>query len=232
MSKTPYNIMFQTDYAQLEQLKAWMITENEQRTSFVHDISIITKHSNENTLATISLGDETVGFVTWDIFKRSGHIVVAAIAPKHRRSGIGRYLIEALFTHLLKQGILALYLECPSAVSEMFWRKMGFQKMPAIDGYSNNNTPRLYKSLLAVQESSVFNTNHIQLYKWGSTERQWWPLNYKPGTNELIKPIITPASGDWCIDYVKSELSERAVKVKNFRSGNYFDDPFLIITEL
>ncbi|WP_342328068.1 GNAT family N-acetyltransferase [Pedobacter sp. FW305-3-2-15-E-R2A2] len=232
MSQITHEISFQPDQVQIEQLKSWMISENKQRTGFVHDLSIVTNHSIENSLATITLANDVIGFVTWDIFKRTGYIAVAAVAPEYRRSGVGRYLIEALCARLLQQGVLALYLECAPAISEKFWRKMGFQKMPATKCYGNSDSPKLYKILLPVQTQSVSAAPYIQIYEWGSKKKLRWPLQYKSNTNELVQPIIMPVAGDWCIEYVKSEVPERPEKVKNFLSGNYFDDPFLIIISL
>jgi GNAT superfamily N-acetyltransferase len=232
MSDKKYTVDFQPNEDQIEQLKSWMIHENQQRTGLVHDLSIVTEYARKNTLATITLENEAIGFVTWDIFKRRGHIAVAAVAAKYHRSGVGRYLMEALFDQLLQKGILALYLECAPAISEKFWRKMGFKKMPTLDGYSNNDAPCLYKTLLAAQETGVSNIPYIQLYEYGSAKKIRFPQHYIADTNELLKQIIIPVSGDCCIEHVKSTIAERSEKVKNFRAGNHFDDPFLIITAL
>ena len=232
MSENTYNITFQPDKAQLDQLKAWMIEENQRKGDFHHDISIITQHGSKNTLAIIISEQVAIGFVTWDIFKRRAYIAVAAVAVKHRKSGAGRFLTEALFSNLLQQGIMALYLKCASATSERFWRKMGFQKMPAIQSYTNGESTVLYKVLIPVQQQGVTIGPHIEVHEFGSTKKLCWPLNYKKGTNELLQPIITPVSGDWCIAHVTSVAPGGSEKIKNFRSGSYFDDPFLIITNL
>ncbi|MDB4918720.1 N-acetyltransferase [Mucilaginibacter sp.] len=232
MSDQKYIIDFQPKEAQIAQINIWMIEENKKRTGLVHDLSILSYHAEKNTFATITTANETIGFVTWDTFKRGGHISVAAVAAEHRRSGVGCYLIETLFAYLLEKGILALYLECAPATSEKFWRKLGFKKMPPIDGYFNGDTPRLYKCLLPTQETGVSNGSYIQVYEWGNAKKMRWPLHYKPNTNELLQPIIQPVSGDWCIEHIISEIPKQSEKIKNFRSGSYLDDPFLIITAL
>lgn len=232
MSFTHYTISFQPDEKQIAQLTVWMIAENQQRNGLTHDLSIITDHSRKNTLATISVDNEVIGFTTWTLSRQVSHIAVAAVAPTHRRSGIGRQLTEALFTHLQQNGIVALYLECAPAVSEKFWRKMGFQKMPKLPYHNNTETPRLYKIIVPVQESGKSKTPYLQIYEYGSTKKQRWPLTYKSGTNQLAQPIITPVGGDWCIEHVISTIPQWPDKIKNFKSGKYLNDPFLIITEL
>lgn len=232
MSETTYDITFRPDKPQLEELKRWMIEENQRKEEFVHDISIITQHAAKNTLAIVILGNEAIGFVTWDIYKRRAYIAVAAIAVKHRKSGAGRFLTQTLFSDLLQKGIMALYLKCAPATSEKFWRKMGFQKMPAIQTYTNGDSPVLYKVLIPVQQEGDADGPYIEVHEFGSTKKQCWPLNFKPATNELVQPIIAPVTGDWCITYMTSALTYGSEKIKNFRSGTCFDDPFLIITTL
>lgn len=130
MNPEKYDINFSPNQEQVEQLKKWMITENQLRTGLVHYIDIFQRHIEKNTLAVITHHHEAIGFASWDIFKRSGHLAVVAVSPPYRRSGIGRYLMEAVFYHLLQSNVFVLYLECAPAKSERFWKKMGFQTLP------------------------------------------------------------------------------------------------------
>ena len=109
---------------------------------------------------------------------------------------------------------------------------MGFIKMPPVPGYANGDTPRLYLTLVPVQELGSYQIPCLQIFEYGSEKKQSYPLNYKPGTNELVKPIIVPAAGDWCIEHVRSKDAERPEKIKSFQSSSCFDDPFLIVTNL
>lgn len=232
MSTIDYEVNFQPKQAEIDQIHQWMTEENKRRTGLIHDLSIVTDYASKDRLAIISLNEEAIGFVTWDTFKRGAHIVVAAVAAMHRGSGAGRHLMGTLFALLLEKDILAVHLECAPAISEKFWRKMGFKKMPAIDGYNNGDSPKLYKTLVDVQKPKKSTSSYVSIYKYGSDQKQQWPLLYHSGKNELIKPIITPVGGDWCIEVVNTELTQRSEKIKYFHSGKHLSDPFLIITEL
>lgn len=209
-----------------------MVSENLENTGLHHYPDNITYHAGKHTLAIITSDHEAIGFVTWDIFKRSAHIAVAVICAPYRKSGAGRVIVNAILNFLKQQGLAAVYLECAPASSEYFWRKMGFQPMPDIPAYTDKGSPALFKILSVSQEKSVTAGEAIQIYKWGSDERTVWPVSYRTGTNQLINPIIAPAYKDWCIEHIKSGIVLRSDKIKNFRSGTCYDDPFLIITEL
>ncbi|MBD1362984.1 GNAT family N-acetyltransferase [Mucilaginibacter sp. ZT4R22] len=232
MSIQKYTVDFQPNLAQQEQVKSWMVSENLENTGLYHYPDNITYHADKCTLAIITRDHEAIGFVTWDIFKRSGHIAVAAIAATYRKSGAGRFMVEAVLNYLKLQGLAAIHLECAPANSENFWRKMGFQPMPEIPAYTGKGSPALFKILSTAQEIGVTPGEAVQIYKWGSDEKTLWPVSYRTGTNQLINPIITPAYKDWCIEHIKFGIALRSDKIKNFRSGTCYDDPFLIITEL
>jgi hypothetical protein len=232
MSIPKYTVDFQPNLAQQERVKSWMASENLENTGLYHYPDNITYHAGKRTLAIITTDHEAIGFVTWDIFKRSGHIAVAAIAAQYRKSGAGRFMVEAVLNNLKLQGMAAIHLECAPASSENFWRKMGFQAMPDIPAYTDRGSPALFKILSTAQETGVTTGEAIHIYKWGSNERTVWPVSYRTGTNKLKNPIITPAYKDWCIEHIKSGIALRSDKIKNFKSCTCYDDPFLVITEL
>lgn len=232
MTDPIFKVNFKPTLHEQEELKKWMIAENKGSTVLVHNINFVINNAQTYTLATISTANNTIGFVTWDVFKRNAYISLAAIAVNYRKQGAGRHLITTLLNNFVNSGILNVRLECAPAESEIFWRRLNFQTLPYITGYANNNNPKLFKMVVVIQEPKCCPAPYIEIYKHGSIENKRWPLHYKLGTNELVHPIITPVSGDWLIRYVNIENIEHSEKIKNFRSGICFDDPFLIITSL
>lgn len=72
---------------------------------------------------------------------RRAYLYHLAVSQQHRRSGIGRHLIERVLVHLKNIGVLKLHIfvEVGNEDAEKFWRSLGWYKRPEIMVYSYTN---------------------------------------------------------------------------------------------
>ena len=61
--------------------------------------------------------------------KRVGYVELMAVAPEHRRRGVGRFLLGRLLEEFQKEGADMVLLDCPSEAVEAkrLYEKMGFE---------------------------------------------------------------------------------------------------------
>lgn len=65
---------------------------------------------------------------------RRAYLYHLAVAQQHRRSGMGRQLIETVLAHLKKIGVLRLHIfvEVGNEDAEKFWQSLGWHKRPEL----------------------------------------------------------------------------------------------------
>ena len=66
-------------------------------------------------------------------------IMVAETRYNYRRCGIGRKILDAVVASLKDEPVHQLELMCEPRSSEIVWRKMGFNVVPASELYSNSS---------------------------------------------------------------------------------------------
>jgi ribosomal protein S18 acetylase RimI-like enzyme len=81
-------------------------------------------------------GGETIGYILGEIHRRKpiypignyGFISDIAVTERWRRRGVGRALVQSLFTWFRRQGVTAIELFVAEAnpISTAFWRGLGF----------------------------------------------------------------------------------------------------------
>lgn len=66
-------------------------------------------------------------------------LMVAEVRPEYRKCGIARKLLKAVVSSLQDEPVDRIELMCEPASSEIIWRKMGFDGMPASEPYGNSS---------------------------------------------------------------------------------------------
>jgi amino-acid N-acetyltransferase len=71
-------------------------------------------------------GGEIIGAIGLEIFGSNALLRSAVVAPRHRASGVGRQLVEALLTRAERLGLEHIYLLTTTA--EQYFTRFGFRK--------------------------------------------------------------------------------------------------------
>lgn len=85
----------------------------------------------------IELNGKIVGYGGMWIVEDEAHLVNLAIHPDHRRCGLGRRLLMALFDMAKKRGVERITLEvrASNTAAQAFYKKFGFQEIAIRKGY-------------------------------------------------------------------------------------------------
>ena len=84
------------------------------------------------------------GFAIMEFGDERAHLVLLAVRPAHRRSGIGRHLLEWLLESARTAGISSVHLELRTAneAARRFYRAMGFYETVVVPGYYRSGEGR------------------------------------------------------------------------------------------
>jgi len=84
------------------------------------------------------------GFAIMEFGDERGHLVLLAVRPSHRRSGIGRHLLDWLLESARCAGIASIHLELRAAndAARRFYRAMGFYETVLVPGYYRSGEGR------------------------------------------------------------------------------------------
>lgn len=220
-------------------IKNWLIDEKEKyEEGFYCNWGIINNAFNEKRLIALNIDDIPIGFVIWRKHEIYADIDILEIKPNQRNNGFGEILFEGVSNFLKQQGVVVVKLFCQPRKSELFWKKMGFEKMPE----TRFSQPDLsyYKTLIEVEKksSSPESNNKVELwnvdpYLVDRNSPEWtWNIEIKDTKLEL--PIIQPIDVDWNLRWTKNGEIIKEDKVKYFCSSkNKIDySSFLYIKEL
>ena len=240
-----YKVTFSPTKEQLDEIEKWLIDENKIANSgFYCNWKIIISSFNVNELATISLNNETIGFVIWSIISdKTARIEIAEVKPSFRNSGFGKKLIDQLIVYLKENNIYVIDLLCAPADSEFFWKSYGFVEFPdPPENYKfrTDDDKKLYKILSDHLQPNTDRQNDEIIQLWNDepyrtkempTPSYSWNIEFIEGTKRLIKPIIQPANNDWRILWSIKGKTIIDGKVKRFTKEIVFGT-FIIIDEL
>jgi ribosomal protein S18 acetylase RimI-like enzyme len=84
------------------------------------------------------------GFAIMEFGDERAHLVLLAVRPSHRRTGIGRRLLEWLLDSARTAGISSVHLELRAAneAARRFYRAMGFYETVVVPGYYRSGEGR------------------------------------------------------------------------------------------
>ena len=84
------------------------------------------------------------GFAIMEFGDERAHLVLLAVRPSHRRSGIGRRLVEWLLESARTAGIASIHLELRAGndAARRFYRAMGFYETVLVPGYYRSGEGR------------------------------------------------------------------------------------------
>ncbi len=84
------------------------------------------------------------GFAIMEVGDERAHLVLLAVRPSHRRSGIGRRMLEWLLESARTAGIASVHLELRAGneAARRFYRAMGFYETVLVPGYYRSGEGR------------------------------------------------------------------------------------------
>ena len=84
------------------------------------------------------------GFAIMEFGDERAHLVLLAVRPAHRRSGVGRHLVEWLLESARTAGIASIHLELRAGndAARRFYRAMGFYETVLVPGYYRSGEGR------------------------------------------------------------------------------------------
>jgi len=84
------------------------------------------------------------GFAIMEFGDERAHLVLLAVRPSHRRSGVGRRLVEWLLESARCAGIASVHLELRAGndAARRFYRAMGFYETVIVPGYYRSGEGR------------------------------------------------------------------------------------------
>lgn len=84
------------------------------------------------------------GFAIMEFGDERAHLVLLAVRPSHRRSGIGRRMLEWLLESARTAGIASIHLELRASneAARRFYRAMGFYETVLVPGYYRSGEGR------------------------------------------------------------------------------------------
>ena len=84
------------------------------------------------------------GFAIMEVGDERAHLVLLAVRPSHRRSGIGQRLLEWLLESARCAGIASIHLELRAGneAARRFYRAMGFYETVLVPGYYRSGEGR------------------------------------------------------------------------------------------
>jgi ribosomal protein S18 acetylase RimI-like enzyme len=84
------------------------------------------------------------GFAIMEFGDERAHLVLLAVRPSHRRTGIGKRLLEWMLESARTAGIASVHLELRAAneAARRFYRAMGFYETVVVPGYYRSGEGR------------------------------------------------------------------------------------------
>lgn len=239
-----YDVSFSPARKHVEQIKEWLIEEwSNTGVGFYCNWDSINDLFTKKQAAVISDKNNTaIGFAAWTT--NNGQLLAciafAEIKPGYRQKGIGKQLISELLTFLRDKNIMAVSLECAPKTSAVFWKEVGFLEFPdrtySYDFNAGSKT-KLFIVLVPALGTSLTLDSEETIEMWNDdryltpSPAYIWNMEFKPGTRELLKPIIHPAHYEWKLRWcIKGEMIKDDL-IKRFRPEIDFGQ-FIIITHL
>jgi ribosomal-protein-alanine N-acetyltransferase len=99
-------------------------------------VSRALRDRNTNVIVAVD-GRRLVGFALMKYLEEEAHLLLFAVVPSHRRTGVGSAMLEWLEKTALVAGIGTIHLEvrARNAAARAFYRRRGFAERETVDGY-------------------------------------------------------------------------------------------------
>jgi predicted GNAT family acetyltransferase len=232
------NISFQQTQAQLQEIEAWLLAdENSGAINFHSNFNLIEASWKRQHLATISEDGVIVGFACWEDIQQ--HVIalnIVNIKASHRKRGLGRQLLDSLVAFFRDAKKYIVELRPKPDCSTPFWEKMGFNIYPIDWLACGSSVPYIqnthYKIIVPIMPAETNpRGRYIELVNtcdWLPTPKVAlrWGLDPTDPVNPAFLPIISPANPKWVVRQVENGNEQFCAEVRYLKSST---DKYLII---
>ncbi|WP_027375704.1 GNAT family N-acetyltransferase [Kaistella palustris] len=196
-------IDFKPTFDDLNQIKSW-------GSNLDSNFSTILQSLNSSDLIVAKYKNEIVSYFACSKKEVTIFISLAETKKEFQKKGIAGTILKTLITHFKSSHFKAFYLYCSPQESQYFWTKVGFKYFPKD---SDHRKIFMYKIFGEVKSPEVCNDvqfkDYIEIWdkEWpDKNETPKWicELEFKKGSNELLKPILFFGNCKWQIKVVKN----------------------------
>lgn len=240
MEKVILRVEISPKETDIEEVLDWLETENDYVNygrGFYNNKNVILSSFNQNKVFTLKTGDKNIGLVVWsNIENEIVDVDIFTIHPNFRDRGFGRYFYNSVFRHFKKLNYKVLKLFCEPNESQLFWEKMGLERISeGIKGIHKLSYYKLLVKTASVEE--IIDSEKIELWNVDITEveenhpiKTWY---VKSNEYPLREPIIYPCNTNWYLRWSKNEevfFEGEVIDLTDY--DEYYRRPFLFITNL
>jgi N-acetylglutamate synthase-like GNAT family acetyltransferase len=234
-----YEIIYSVTEQHLKEIEQWLSDkQNESVSPIYNHWDFISAKQKTEQMMCLKVDGIVVGFITWisDFNYPLQSIEYAVICDRYQQKGYGRYLINNCLNLFVEKGIKAVKLLSATTESDIFWKKVGFERYP--QEYNNNRYH--YKFIVDSQKSISRDKADevIEIWATYSSDVNVLPsyifeIIYKTDSNILKTPIIMLCDDNWRIRWSKKEKTLKDCKIKKFyKNGLFALGEILIIDKL
>lgn len=234
-----YNIIFNPTVDHLQELECWLKAEEvETNEGFYCNWHIIRNSFEKNDLVILEYHNLAIGLLVYTVSELTVKIDIAEIKPDFRGRGLGRFFVDGFLDVMAKRNILVAELYCKPLAAEPIWKKLSFLNFPK---FPNESRVRMYRVLVpALKPEQHLNNSDGLIELWNdepylamNQPPVWqWVIKYKPNSQELLYPIIHPASYEWQICWRTGAEIFFTNRIKRFDKVKIEYGNFIIIKEL
>ena len=219
----------------LSSIKVWLEDEDEETgQGFYSNWDVIEKAYQNQQMLVLAKDSEPIAFLIYRFEELTARLEITEVAPKFRKSGYGRMIVDDFMKMAHKQGSLAVDLYCSPEESQEFWESVGFVKFPEMP--HEKSKIWMYKPIVetaAIVESDL-DKEVLELQQSTTTgfSIKTWLVERYGGSNMLNHPIIFPVDDNWNLCWRIGSKIFFNDSIKYFRESNISFGDFLIIREL
>jgi GNAT superfamily N-acetyltransferase len=216
-------------------IEVWLKDEYEKTgEGFYGNWELIEKAYHNQQLLVLVVDSTPVAFLTYRIEELTARIDILEVAPRFRKNGYGRIIMNDFMKNTHESGVLAVDLFCASEESLEFWESVGFEKFPEMP--HEKSKIWMYKPIVetaAIVESDL-DKEVLELQQSTTTgfSIKTWLVERYEGSNMLNHPIIFPVDDNWNLCWRIGSKIFFNDSIKYFRESNISFGDFLIIREL
>jgi len=219
----------------LSSIKVWLEDEDEETgQGFYSNWDVIEKAYQNQQMLVLAKDSEPIAFLIYRFEELTARLEITEVAPKFRKSGYGRMIVDDFMKMAHKQGSLAVDLYCSPEESQEFWESVGFVKFPEMPHQKSKIW--MYKPLVETASTIESNTETEVIELWQSSSMRsadmTWQVERDTGTNMLKQPVVFPVDDNWRLCWRNNNEMFFEDGIKYFREGNICYGNFLIIREL
>jgi len=132
-------ICFSPTIQNLDEIGKWIQEDQARPLDQISNWNAIESSFKRQELVVALIKNEPMGFFALLKGGNSVLIMVAEVRKEYRRCGISRKILNDVIASLKNENVNQLELMCEPASSEIIWKKMGFNSVPASELYSGQS---------------------------------------------------------------------------------------------